>query len=114
MINRKFSSWKKLSQVVPQGSVLRTFLLSIYLNHLFFLSEFTGVCNFADGMTFYACDKDLNSLIKRLEHDSFLAIEWLENNNIKLNHDKCHLPISGYKNENVWAHISNKEIAIYK
>ena len=101
MINRKFSSWKKLSQVVPQWSVLGTFLLSIYLNNLFFLSEFTGVCNFADGMAFYACDKDLNSLIKRLEHDSFLAIEWFENNNIKLNHDKCHLPISGYKNENV-------------
>ena len=43
---------------------------------------------------------DLNSLIKRLEHDSFMAIEWFENNNMKLNQDKCHLLVSGYKNEN--------------
>ena len=53
-------------------------LFNIYLNDLFFLSEFTDLCNFADDTTFYACDMDLNSLIKRLEHDSFLAIEWLK------------------------------------
>ena len=53
---------------------------------------------------------DLNSLIQRLEHDSFLAIEWFENNNMKLNQDKCHLLISGYKNENVWANIGNEKI----
>ena len=27
---------------------------------------------------------DLNSLIKRLGHDDFLAIKWFENNNMKL------------------------------
>ena len=53
---------------------------------------------------------DLNSLVKRLGHDSFLAIEWFENNNLKLNQDKCHLKVSVYKNENVWANIENKKI----
>ena len=53
---------------------------------------------------------DLHSLIKRLEHDSFLAIECFENNNMKLNQDKCHLLVSGYKNENVWANIGNEKI----
>ena len=38
----------------------------------------------------YACDRDVNSLINRLEHDSYLAIEWFENNSMKLNQDKCH------------------------
>ena len=109
-INHKFSSWKELSQGVPQGSVLGPLLFNIYLNDLFFLSEFTDLCNFADDTTFYACDMDLNSLIKRLEHDSFLAIEWFENNNMKLNQDKCHLLVSGYKNENVWANIGNEKI----
>ena len=32
------------------------------------------VCNFADETTFFACDKDLGSLVNILEHDSFLAI----------------------------------------
>ena len=52
----------------------------------------------------------LNSLIKRLGHDSFLAIEWFENNNMKLSQDKCHLLVSGCKNENFWANIENEKI----
>ena len=77
---------------------------------MFFLPEFTDLCNFEDDATFYACDMDLNSLIKWLEHDSFLAVEWFENNNMKLKLHKCHLLVSGYKNENVWANIRNEKI----
>ena len=29
---------------------------------------------------------------------------------MKLNQDKCHLLVSGYKNENVWANIGNEKI----
>ena len=65
----------------------------------------TQVCNFADDTTFYVCDKDLNTLINRLEDDTSLAIEWFENNFIKLNQDKCHLLVSGHKHETVWAKI---------
>ena len=59
---------------------------------------------------FYTCEEDLNSLIKRLEHDSLLAIEWFRNNNMKLNQDKCDLLVSGYKHENVWAQIGDEVI----
>ena len=48
----------------------------------------TQVCNFADDTTLYLCDKDLNTLINRLEHDTVLAVEWFENNFMKLNQDK--------------------------
>ena len=99
-----------MNERVLQGFVLGTLLFNIYLSNLFFLYEFTDLCNFADDKTFYACDMDLNSLIKRLEHDRFLAIEWFENNNMKLNKDKCHLLVSGYENENSWANIGNEKI----
>ena len=105
-INSALSSWHKLIQGVPQGSVLGLFLFNIYLNDLFYLSECTEVCNFADDTTFYACGKDLNSLvINTMEHDSLLAAEWFQNNHMKLNQEKCHLLVSGQKHENIWARI---------
>ena len=67
------------------------------------------MCSFAEDTTFCACNMDLKSLIKRLEHHSFLAIEWLGNNNVELNQDKCHFLVSACKNENVWLNIG-KEI----
>ena len=100
-INSAFSSWEELTQAVPQGSVLGPLLFNIYLNDLFYLSECTEVCNFADDATFYACNKDLHLLINRLEHGSLLVIEWFENNHMKLNQGKCHLLVSVYKHENI-------------
>ena len=70
----------------------------------------TQVCNFANGTTFYVFDKDLNTLINRLEHDTALTVEWFENNFMKLNQDKCHLLVSGYKHEAAWAKIDETKI----
>ena len=41
---------------------------------IYFFPKYTDVYNFADDTTSHACDKDLNSLINRLEHDSFMAL----------------------------------------
>ena len=46
------------------------------------------MCNYADDNTLNACDMSLENLLKRLEHDSFLAIEWFQNNYMNLNEDK--------------------------
>ena len=98
-INQPSSSWVELLQGVPQGSVLSPILFNIYINDLFFIIEQTVVCNYADDNTINACDMSLENLLKRLEHDSFLAIEWFQNNYMKLNEDKCHLLISGFKHD---------------
>ena len=106
-VNTSFSSWEELIKGEPQESALGPILFNLYLNDLFYLPDFTEVCNFANDTAFHACDNDLNSLIKRLEHDAFLAIEWFETKNMKLNKDKCHLLVSGHKYENVWVKMGD-------
>ena len=109
-INKQFTSWQEWIRGMPQGSVLGSLLFNIYLNDLFYLAESTNVCNFADDATIYVWDKDLNYLISRLEHDSYPAIECFENSSMKLNQDKCHLLVSGFKYESVWAKIRKTKI----
>ena len=116
VISQKSGKEQKQIQVLVHGlscyktSIRVLFLHLICLNDLFYLTEMTQVCNFADDTTFYVCDKDLNTLISRLEYDTAPAVEWFENNFIKLNQDKCHLLVSGHKHETVWAKIGKTKI----
>ena len=109
-INHSFSSWTELLQGVPQGSVLGPLLFNIYINDLFFIIEQAEICSYADDNTINACDMNLENLLRRLEHDSHLAIEWFKQNYMKLNEGKCHLLISGSKHEVLWANIGGKKI----
>ena len=68
-------------------------IFNIYLDDLFYLTECTNVCSYADDTTFHACDSYLKDLITRLELDSLPAIEWFQDNYMKLVKEKCHLII---------------------
>ena len=70
-----FSPWKDLILGVPQISVLGPFLLSIYLNDLFFFLKNVGICNFADDTTKYIFGKNLDNVLKSLEKNYILAIQ---------------------------------------
>ena len=104
-MNAKFISWSKFFLGESQGSVLGPLLFNIYINDLFYLTEMTDVCNYADDTTFRACDLDLKSFITRLEHDAALAIEWFESNYMMLNQDKCHFLFSGHKYETLFVNL---------
>lgn len=58
----------------------------------------------------HTCHSDLESLIQRLGHDSILAIKSFESTYMKLNNDKCHLLLSCYKHEMMWANIGQIQI----
>ena len=109
-MNTSFSSWSELLTGVPQWSVLGPQFFNIYINDLFYLFINTYVCNIADDTTPYACDTDLGSLLRNLEHDTASAIEWFELNYMKLNQDKCHFLISGNTPEYLWVQVGEYKI----
>ena len=84
-MNSNFSEWSDLLECVPQGSILGPLIFNIYLNDIVMINEYSEVCNLADDTTFHHTNTDLDDLIKQLEHDSHLALEWFESNYMKLN-----------------------------
>ena len=49
--NGPLGSWRAATQGVPQGSVLRTLLLNIYINHLLMTNDDVEVCSYGDDTT---------------------------------------------------------------
>ena len=109
-IKSYYSSWMELLSRVPHGSILGPLLFNIYLTDLFLILYETNVCNHTDDTCLLECDKDLNEVISRLEHDSCLAIEWFVNNYMTLNKDKCKVLNAGHKFEHLWLDVDNNRI----
>ena len=53
---------------------------------------------------------DLSNLLRRLEHDSLIILEWFECNYMKMNEDKCHFLIAGNKYEHLWIRVGHSQI----
>lgn len=87
----------ELLQGMLQESVLYLLLFNINPNDLFYLADYSNVCNFGYYPTFSACNKILNTLFNRLDNDSFLMIYWFQKNCMKLHVGKFHLRIAGNK-----------------
>ena len=66
---------------------------------MFFAVNEIDICNFADDTTPYVCDSNLKPVLEKL------GIVWFEMNYMKPNTDKCHLLISGNKNEYMLAKL---------
>ena len=78
-------------------------MFNIYINDIFFALKGVDIRNFADD--YVRLRFKFKTVLEPLENNSELAIAWFETNYMKLNTDKCHLLISGNKNEQMWAKL---------
>ena len=98
-VNGTYSSWRKLQNGVPQGSILGPLLFNIFINDIFYFLDKTKIANFADDNTTYAIENDIMKLLKTLESETFNVLSWFKINEMKPNQGKCHLLIADVKHK---------------
>ena len=63
------------------------------------------IFNFADDITAYVSDVNLESVLEKLEENSELSVTYSKKNYLKLSVDKCHMILSFTEYEHVWFQI---------
>ena len=63
-------------------------LFNVFLNDIFNFVKENKLYNYADDNTFSHWGPDLNGLVKSLEKESAILIDWFANNKMKANPDK--------------------------
>ena len=104
-----YSTWKSIKCGVPQGSILGPLLFNIFLNDIFYFIRSVYIANYADDNTLYATENNVKSLLKTLELETNLLLDWFRINEMKPNEDKCHLLV--ISQENVSVTLGNENIS---
>ena len=87
-INNVFSSFMVLLSGVPQGSILGPILFNLFINDIIYFITESDIINYADDNTISSSAKSIPELIKLLESESEIAINWFNNNDMIVNPDK--------------------------
>ena len=77
-----------------QGSILGPLLLNIFINYIFYFIKRTNITNYADDNTIYT--KNTASLLKTLEGETSIILNWFQINEMKSNDDKCKLIVANH------------------
>ena len=61
---------------------------------MFLFTEDSDIANYADDNSIYACEKNMDLAISKIENDSKILLNWVRNNALKANPEKFHLIMS--------------------
>ena len=100
-INSSHGESLKITFGVPQGSLLGPFLCNIFLADLYLTVDDIETASYADDNPPYLSAKYIEEVIKSLEEASKILSEWLLDNLMKSNANKCHLLISTSNKVNI-------------
>lgn len=83
------SEWLDIQRGVPQGSILGPLLFNIYLNDFVMLIQnYCQIVNYADDNTLSFNHKDVNVVKSNLEIACITAVQWFNQNYMKVNAEK--------------------------
>ena len=103
-----YSTWRELLCGVPQGSILGPLLFNIFINDIFFFIDKVKIANYADDNSAYATHDIIENLLKVLEEETSVILNWFRINKMKSNDDKCKLIVA--KTNNVSVTVGNETI----
>ena len=86
--NNTHSQLETIISGVPQGSILGLILFNLSINDLFFFVALASLYNFAVDNTLSAFATTVSRLIKILESESEVVIDWFKKNKMVVNPDK--------------------------
>ena len=89
----KQSEIQSITCGVPQGSILGSLLLIIYMNDICNVSELLFTVLYADDTCIVIHGKDMLSIITTLNHELHMLSTWLKANKLSLNTDKTYYMI---------------------
>ena len=109
-INTEYSSWEEILFGALQGSILGPLLFNVFLCDLVLIINNTELASYADDNTSYAVGSNIEELIVKQQNSSKILFQWLSDNEMKSNPDKCNTTCSTSKKVSLI--VENKEIAI--
>ena len=116
-INNTHSAFQVLLSGVPQGSILGPILFDIFINDLFYRVKELELNNFADDNTISSAEFSVEKLLKTLERESQVAVDWFKENNMIVNADKFQAIIVKRNSDmcsQYTLNIDNNEVALEK
>ena len=100
-IGSSYSSWEDITSGIPQGSILGTLLLNIFLRDLFHEYQNNYFANSADDTTPYVAGDNTTEVLANLSNLAQKLLTWFANDKMKANHDKYHLLLSTQESFNI-------------